>query len=88
MCVSLDISILIVSFGDQACACRVCRFPYELSETNLPPVSLLFDELCDNNALDDGLYLSSSVTVNEQILEVILMLGNDAIFVACQLNAH
>ena len=40
-------------------------------------VSWLFDELSDNNASDDGLSLSTSVAVNKQISEVILMLGND-----------
>ena len=37
---------------------------------------------------DDGLSLSVSVAVNEQILEMILTLGNDAILVAYQINAH
>ena len=51
-------------------------------------VSWLSDELSDNNASDDGLSLSASVAVNKQILKVILMLGNDAILVAYQINAH
>ena len=32
--------------------------------------------------------LSASVAVNKQILEVILMPGNDVILVAYQINAH
>ena len=51
-------------------------------------VSWLFYKLSDNNASDDGLSLSASVAVNKQILEVILMLGNDAILVAYQINAR
>ena len=51
------------------------RYPYE------PSVSWLFDELSDNNASDDALSLSASVTV-KQISKVILTLGNDAILVA------
>ena len=35
----------------------------------------------------DGLSLSVSVAVNKQISEVILMLGNDAILIAYQINA-
>ena len=45
-----------------------------------------FDELSDNNVSDDELSLSVSVAVNKQILEVILMLGNDAILIAYQIN--
>ena len=66
------------------------RYHYEPSETNLPAfkkVSWLFDELSDNNASDDGLFLSVSVAVSKQISEMILTLGNDAILVACQINA-
>ena len=63
------------------------RYPYESSEMNLPPVSWLFDKLSDNNTSDDGLSLSSSVAVNEQISEVNLTLGNDAILVTYQINA-
>ena len=58
------------------------RYPYKPSEgiyCPLAKISWLFDELFDNNALDDGLSLSVSVAVNKQISEVILMLGNDAI---------
>ena len=62
------------------------RYPYEPPETNSLPVSWLFDELADNNASDNGLSLSSTVAVNEQISEVILMLGNNAILVAYQIN--
>ena len=53
---------------------------------NLLPVSWLFDELSNTNASNNGLSLSLSVAVNEQISEVILMLGNDAILMACQIN--
>ena len=35
---------------------------------------------------NDGLSLSVSVAVNKQILEVILMPGNDAILMAYQIN--
>ena len=47
------------------------RYPYE------PAVSWLFDELSDN-ASDDALSLSASVTV-KQISKVILTLGNDSL---------
>ena len=49
------------------------RHPYGPSE-------IILDQLSDSK---DGLSLSASVAVNEQILEVILTLGNDAILVAC-----
>ena len=69
-CVTLDISVFIVRFGDQACACRVDT-PTSHPRTNLPPfnkkVSWLFDELSDNNASDDGLSLSASVAVNTNL---------------------
>ena len=45
-------------------------------------VSWLFDKLSDNNASEYGLSLSVSVAVKKQILEVILMLGKDAILLA------
>ena len=64
------------------------RYPYKLSEMNSPPVSWLFDQLSNKNVSEDGLSLSSSVVVNEQISEMILTLGNNAIFVAFQINAH
>ena len=51
-------------------------------------VSWLFDELFDNNASDDGLSLSASVAVNNQISKVILIPGNDEIPVVYQSNAH
>ena len=54
----------------------------------LKKVSQLADELSDNNASDDGLSLSVSVSVNKQISDVILTLGNDAILMAYQINAH
>ena len=63
-------------------------YPYELSETNLLPVSWLFDELSDNNVSEDRLSLSSSVAGNEQISKVILMLGSNAILVAYQINTR
>ena len=50
-------------------------------------VSWLFDKVFVNNVSDDGLSLSMSVAVNTQILEVILMPGNDAILTAYQINA-
>ena len=50
-------------------------------QRQIAAVSWQFDELSDNNALGDGLSLISKVEVNEQILEVILPLGNDAILV-------
>ena len=42
----------------------------------------------NNNASDDGLFLSASVAVNKQILEVIITLGNDAILMGYQINIH
>ena len=50
------------------------RYPYKLSEMNFAPFNLLFDELSDNNVSDDRLSVSVSVTANEQILEVFLLL--------------
>ena len=89
--VTLNISVFIVRFGDQARLCRLDT-PTNHPRTNLPPfnkkVSWLFDELSDNNASDNGLSLSASVAVNKQILEVIPMPGNDAILVVYQINAH
>ena len=81
MCVSLDISVLIVRFGDRARACRVDTPTSHQKRTCHPSakVSWLFDKLSDNNVSDNGLSLSASIAVNKQILEVILMLGNDAI---------
>ena len=89
-CISLNISILIMKFGDQA---RVSRVDTPMSHQKgahcpLTNVSWLFDELSDNNASDNGLSLSASVTVNKQISEVILTPGNDAILVAYQINAR
>ena len=51
-------------------------------------VSWPFNKLSDNNASDDELSLSANVAVNKQILEVILMLGNDAILMAYQINTR
>ena len=89
-CISLDISILNVRFGDKACACRVDIPMSHQKQTDHPStkVSWLFGELFDNNASDDGLSLSASVPVNKQISEVILMPGNNAILVTYQINAH
>ena len=69
------------------------RYPYEPSKNELAAlqatkVSWLFDELSDNNASDDGLFVSSSVAVNKQISEVISMPGNNAILVVYQVNAR
>ena len=89
MCILLDISVLIVRFGDWVHACRVDTPTSHQKQTCRPSteVSWLFDELSDNNASDDGLSLSASVAVNKQILEVILMPGNGAMLVAYQINA-
>ena len=68
MCITLDISVFIVRFGERARACRVDTLT---SHPRIPPfnkkVSWLFDELSDNNASDDGLSLSASVTVNTNL---------------------
>ena len=89
-CVTLDISVFTVRFGDQARACRVDT-PTSHLRTNLPPFNKsfrwLFDELSYNNASDNVLSLSASVAVNKQILEVIPTPGNDAILVVYQINA-
>ena len=65
------------------------RYPYKPSENKIAAlqqkVSWLFDELSDNNASDNELSLSASVTVNKQISEVIPTLGNDAILVYTKL---
>ena len=68
MCVSLDISVLIVRFGDRA---RMCRVGTPAKRTCCPSIKIswLFDELSDNNASDDGLSLLASVAVNKQILK-------------------
>ena len=47
---------------------------------------MIFDELSYNNASDNALTLPVSIAVNKQILEVFLMLDNDAILVAYQIN--
>ena len=90
MCISLDISVLIVRFADQARACREDTPTSHQKRTHCPStkVSWLFDKLSDNNVSDDGLSLSASVAVNKQISEVILMPGNNAILVAYQINGH
>ena len=89
-CVTLDISVLIVRFGDRAHACGVDTLRAIRERTRRPStkVSWLFDELSDNNASDDGLSLSTSVAVNKQISVVIPMPSNDAIFMIYQINAH
>ena len=78
-CVSFDNSILIARFGDWACVSRIDMPTSRQKWTCFPltKVSWLFDELSDNNASDDGLSLSAIVTINEQILEVIFMVGNN-----------
>ena len=80
-CISLDISIVIVRFGDQICACRVDTPTSYQKRTRCPStkVSWLFKEFSENNVSDDRLSLS---VFNKQISEVILMLGNDAILIA------
>ena len=70
-CVSLDISVLIVRFGNRARACRVQAIRNEL--TTLQQKFLGYLSNCpDNNALDNRLSLSASVAINKQISEVIL----------------
>ena len=89
MCISLDISVCIVRFGDWAFACRIDTFTSHQKWTHqLRQKFLVLDELSDNNASDDGLSLSISIAVNKQIPEVIIMLGNDAILMVYQINAH
>ena len=87
---SLDISTLIVRFGDRTCTCRVDTPTSHQKRTHHPltKISWLFDELSDNNASDDGLSLSVSVAVNKQISEVILTPGKDAMFVAYQIKTR
>ena len=83
ICVLLDISVLIVRLWRSSTHVQ-SRCPYE---TNSPPfnkVSWQYDELCDNNASDNGLSLSASVAN----LKLILMLGNNAILVAYQINTR
>ena len=89
-CISLDISVLIVRFGDRARACRVDTPTSHRKRARRPSikVSWPFDELSDNNGSDDELSLSASVAVNKQILEVILMLGNNAVLMAYQINVR
>ena len=92
-CASLYISILIVRFGDLACTYTVDTPQAVRNELAALQQKFLglFDKLSDNNASDDALSLSSSVAVNKQILEVILMLGNNrgnnATLMTCQINA-
>ena len=73
-CVSLDISVLIVRFGDRAHTCRADTPTTHQNRTRHPSikVSWPFDELSDNNASGNELSLSVSVAVNKQILEVFL----------------
>ena len=66
-CISLDISVLIVRFGDRACACIV-NTPTKRTHRPSTKVSWLLDELSDSNASDNGLSSSASVAVNKQIL--------------------
>ena len=89
LCISLDISILIVRFGDRVHTCRVDTPTSHQKRTlcSSIKVSWLFNKFSDNNASDDRLSIAMSVAVNEQISEVILTLGSDAILVAYQINA-
>ena len=90
MCVTLNISVFIVRFGDRARTCRVDT-PTSFREQTCHPstkVSWVFDELSDNKVSDDGLSLSASVAVNKQISEVIPTPGNDAILMVYQINAR
>ena len=59
-CFSLDISVLIVRFGNQAHMYRVDTPTSHHKQTRYPSikVSWPFDELSDNNASDDELSLS------------------------------
>ena len=70
--------------------CRVDTPTSHQKQTCHPSIkaSWLSDELSDNNVSDDRLSLTASVAVNEQISEVILMLGNNATLVAYQIIAH
>ena len=88
--VLLDISVSIVRFGDQICTCRVNTHTSHEKQTSYTStkVSWLLDGFSDNNVSGDGLSLSVSVAVNKQILEVILMPGNDAILVVYQINTQ
>ena len=61
-------------FGDQTCACRVDTPRSYQKRTH----HQFLGELSDNASVD-GLSLSLSVAVNEQISKVILALGNDGI---------
>ena len=90
MCISLDISILIVKFRNRACVYKVDTPTSHQKRTCRPStkVSWLFDKLSDNYASDNGLSLSVSVEVNKQISKVILTPGNNAILKAYQINAR
>ena len=69
-CISLDISVLIVRFGDQACTCRVDNPTSHQKWTRHPStkVSQLFDELSNNNTSKDRLPLSVSVAGKQKKL--------------------
>ena len=56
-CISHDICISIVGFGDRACACRIHTPKSRQKQTRRlsTKVFLLFDELSDNNESDDGI---------------------------------
>ena len=77
------INVLIVGFGDQGCMCRVDTHMSHQKWICCPSTKVfwLFDELSDNSVSCNGLSLSASVAVNKKILEVILMLDNEAILV-------
>ena len=75
-CVSLNISILIVRFGDQARACRV-----DIPTSHQKQIRRTSTKV-------SWLFMDYPVAVNKQISEVILTPGNNAILVAYQINAH
>ena len=56
-CISLEINVLIVRFGDRASVCSVDTPTSHQKRTCLPStkVSWLFDELYNNNASNNGL---------------------------------
>ena len=65
-CISLDISVLIVRFGDPAHTCRVDIPTSHQKRTRHPStkVSWIFDKLSDNNVSEDGVSLSASVAIS------------------------
>ena len=70
---------------------RADQISYGPSENELATLQqkfLDYEELSDNNASDNGLSLSASVTFNKQISEVIPTLGSNSIFVVYQINTR